>query len=260
MNNKLQPVASMLPVKSVGGQSDGACVLFIHGFGADHQSWAGNVASVFKFAQALVVDLPGHGDSVSIPTGGSLSAIADNLLLSLDTDKPVHLVGHSIGASIATLCAAKQPDRIASLSLLAPAGLGVGVSRNFVDRFVRLENESEALQLLQTLVHSERLISPALASLVLNHLQQPGARESLKNFTNLFSGVVAEVAEAFNVIKNKGVRFQVFWGRQDRINGASQIDEQFIGGDWHWYDDTGHLLHVEQRVLFNQTLCQFLKE
>lgn len=260
MNSNTPHHASALNVVSVGGQSEDTRVLFIHGFGADKQSWAGNLASVFKFAEALSVDLPGHGDALSVPTGGSLSAIADKLLNSLEIEGPIHFVGHSVGASIAALCAAKQPDKVASLTLVAPAGLGTGVSRDFIDQFVRLENESDALQLLQTLVHNKRLIAPALASLLLNQLDRPGARDSLQQFAKLLPGTVAEVAEAFSVIKNRDIRRQFFWGRQDRINGASEADEQNIGGDWHWYDDTGHLLHIEQRVLFNQTLCDFLKE
>jgi len=259
MNSNTPQHVSALNITSVGGQPEHSTVLFIHGFGADKQTWAGNVASVFKFAEALSVDLPGHGDALSVPTGGSLSAIADKLLNSLEIEGPIHFVGHSVGASIAALCAAKQPDRVVSLSLLAPAGLGAGVSRDFIDRFVRLDNESDALQLLQTLVHNKRLIAPALASLLLNQLDRPGARDSLQQYAELLPGTLAEVVEAFTIIKNRDIRRQFFWGRQDRINSASEDDEQNIGGDWHWYEDTGHLPHVEQRVLFNRALCDFLK-
>ena len=48
----------------------------------------------------------------------------DALLDLAARNRPVHLVGYSMGGLIATEYAAHRPERVASLSLIAPAGLG----------------------------------------------------------------------------------------------------------------------------------------
>ena len=51
----------------------------------------------------------------------------DALLAHVDGDVPVHLVGYSQGGLIATEYAAHRPQRVASLTLLAPAGLATSL-------------------------------------------------------------------------------------------------------------------------------------
>lgn len=48
----------------------------------------------------------------------------DGLLALERIERPVHLVGYSLGGLIAAEYAAHRPERIASLTLIAPAGLG----------------------------------------------------------------------------------------------------------------------------------------
>jgi proline iminopeptidase len=57
----------------------------------------------------------------------------DGVARHFATDQPVHLIGHSWGAMLATAFAARHPDRVASLVLAEPGFLTPEVSLAFLD-------------------------------------------------------------------------------------------------------------------------------
>ena len=71
------------------------------------------------------LDLPGHGASSKDVGDGSLTTLADTVVGFLDAlgISRAHLVGHSLGGAVVAAVAKAAPDRVASLTLLAPAGL-----------------------------------------------------------------------------------------------------------------------------------------
>ena len=253
-------VTSLGPGSSEPSSGIAQKVLFIHGFGADKQGWAGNAPALFDVAETLAVDLPGHGVSVSVETTGDLQSIADQVLhcLNLSGHAPCHIVGHSLGAAVALLCTAAKPDYVLSLSLIAPAGLGGGVNTEFTSSFVALDNEKTAFELLQTLVSNPRLIARPLAGLLLANLDKPGARQALDKIANGLNDSKPLVGSAMKQVLKKGVRCQVIWGLQDIINPPLKSDEADFGGNWIWLDDCGHLPHVEHRAVVNDAILKFL--
>jgi pimeloyl-ACP methyl ester carboxylesterase len=98
-------------------------VVFLHGAGFDHSVWA-----LFTrwFAHngynALAPDLPGHGRSGGKPLP-SVEAMADWTAALIDAagTKPAKLIGHSLGSLIAVETAARHPDKVSSLGLIATA-------------------------------------------------------------------------------------------------------------------------------------------
>ncbi|CAM3511593.1 alpha/beta hydrolase [Parendozoicomonas haliclonae] len=103
------------------GDENAPVVLALHG-------WLDNAASFSRLAPQLegmrivAVDLAGHGHSDHRGVGADyplwshipdVLAIADQLGL-----EKIHLLGHSMGAIIATMLAATVPERVASLTLI----------------------------------------------------------------------------------------------------------------------------------------------
>ena len=74
------------------------------------------------------MDLPGHGlsDKPSGPEHYTPDAMAETVLATLDAlgIERAALVAHSLGAAIARRAAARAPDRISALVLLAPVSIG----------------------------------------------------------------------------------------------------------------------------------------
>jgi pimeloyl-ACP methyl ester carboxylesterase len=98
-------------------------IVFVHGAANDHSVW-GLQSRYFAHhdRNVLAVDLPGHGRSEG---GGpaSVEMLADWLAAFLDAVRVdgCALVGHSMGALCALEAAARFPDRVTRLALLAPA-------------------------------------------------------------------------------------------------------------------------------------------
>ena len=97
--------------------------VFIHGAGLDHSSFALQ-SRYFGYHgwNVLALDLPAHGRSEGPPLG-TITGMADwvmAVLESLSVKKAV-LVGHSMGSLIALDLAARHPQRVEKVALLAVA-------------------------------------------------------------------------------------------------------------------------------------------
>jgi pimeloyl-ACP methyl ester carboxylesterase len=121
---------------SVGGtelhwreRGRGRPMVFLHGMADSHQSWL-PLARAFPRRRLLLVDLPGHGlsgrpaDAPYTPEwyGEVLGNWWDRLGL-----EDVDLLGHSYGGALAQLMLLTHAERVSTLTLVAPGGLGTEV-------------------------------------------------------------------------------------------------------------------------------------
>jgi pimeloyl-ACP methyl ester carboxylesterase len=100
---------------------EGKGVVFLHGLFDSAYSWRG-VAEIIK-RPSLALDIPGFG--MSAPPGkGDFRLYAQIIhdVLSNNEYNAFHLVGHSMGALLASHIAHMYPSSVSSLSLLNPLG------------------------------------------------------------------------------------------------------------------------------------------
>ena len=98
-------------------------VVFLHGSGLDHRSWALQTRwFAFHGYSVVAPDFPGHSLSKGEALD-SIEAMADWLWQLLDAMnvQQCSLVGHSQGALVALEAAANNPDRVSSISLIGSA-------------------------------------------------------------------------------------------------------------------------------------------
>lgn len=117
----------------------------LHGFGSSHAAWNGLVPALSNLAQTIAYDLPGHGRSLDAAGAGQAKAAARLILEDLAADgfEKVHVVGHSMGGAVAVLMALAAPDRVASLTLLAPGGFGETINGPLLRRFAAARGARE---------------------------------------------------------------------------------------------------------------------
>ena len=108
---------------ATGGQDigdSGPIVVLVHGAGMDRTAWSLQTRWLAHHGcPAIAIDLPGHGAS---PEGElpSIDTYAEWLAgLVRAMDRPVHVVGHSMGSFIALECAPKV--ELASITLVGTA-------------------------------------------------------------------------------------------------------------------------------------------
>lgn len=108
-------------------------VVFLHGAGFDHSVWA-LLARSFAYHgfAVLAPDLPGHGRSAGSPLS-SIAAMADWTAALIDAAgaNTARLVGHSMGSLVALETAARHPQKVSGLGLIAAAA-AMPVSANLL--------------------------------------------------------------------------------------------------------------------------------
>jgi len=116
-------------VRRAPGTTDAAePAVFVHGLGGSATNWTDVMGLLQDRLSSAAPDLPGVGWSPP-PSGDDYSLTAHARVITdfIESDArsnrhgPVHLIGNSLGGTVATLVAARRPDLVRSLTLVSPA-------------------------------------------------------------------------------------------------------------------------------------------
>ena len=113
------------PGTGIMGAPGRELVLCVHGMSGAATNWTDLMAGLAPDFDCAALDLPGSGFSPPPRTGAGYSVTAhagtvSRLIETLDAG-PVHLVGNSMGGSVAVRLAARRPDLVRTLTLISPA-------------------------------------------------------------------------------------------------------------------------------------------
>ena len=197
-------------------------LLFIHGLAGDHRHWTKNIETLSKYRRCLAIDLPGHGHSGKADYPFTLNFFIQVIRAFLEEKglSQVILVGHSMGAQIATLLALWHPQLIKHLVLIAPAGLE---EFNTLEK-LWLKNLSSPTALkagtLDHLLHSfetnfyrsrpeaKKFIDPSLLA---------GNQEELERYSELMSKCVSAMLDetVYDRLPNLSMHVSIIFGEND---------------------------------------------
>jgi pyruvate dehydrogenase E2 component (dihydrolipoamide acetyltransferase) len=233
-------------------------ILFIHGFGADLNTWMFNQSALAERHRTIALDLPGHGGSTktldAAVDAASFAADIERFLAALGVDR-VHLVGHSMGGAIALSFAGWQMERVASLTMIAPAELGPQINAAFIDGFVRMERRRDAQEVLRLLVHDPDLVSRAMVEDVLRYKRLDGVAETLRRLAAEWFPNGIQRAGWAGVVTGLTMPVQIIWGREDRIIPVAQGEALSDRVAVRVLDSTGHLPHMEKSAEVNRLIA-----
>ena len=118
----------------------GTPVLFVHALAMDGSLWTDTAAQLRTDAPVYALDCRGHGRSDKPAGPYSTAQFADDIVAVLSHLKAssVHLIGCSMGGTVALAFAGRYPDRLASLTVIdATACYGDNVEAEWVTRGLR---------------------------------------------------------------------------------------------------------------------------
>jgi 3-oxoadipate enol-lactonase len=100
-------------------------IILVHGFARSGEFWFNMVPYLARFFRVICVDLRGLGQSVPLqdPKTVNIDSYVDDLL-SVARDagaETFHIVGESIGGAISLVFAGRQPAKLRTVSVIAPA-------------------------------------------------------------------------------------------------------------------------------------------
>ncbi|WP_165367605.1 alpha/beta fold hydrolase [Phytoactinopolyspora endophytica] len=111
----------LVHVRRAAAGDDAPVAVMVHGLGGSASNWTLLMSELEDEFDQWAPDLPGFGDSP--PSGQhTVGAYVADIAAYLETfDRPVHLLGNSMGGLISVLVASARPDLVRTLTLLSPA-------------------------------------------------------------------------------------------------------------------------------------------
>lgn len=223
-------------------------VVLLHGFGGCHAVWNG-VANAFAGGNRVIAyDLPGHGESLAM---GTLSPKASARAILTDLAargiERAHLVGHSMGGAIAILAALTEPARIASLTLLAPGGIGPEIDGAALRR---LAVATTATELSAALLAMSGPGAMPVATSTLDALvamrQRDGQTTTLEALAHSISADDRQGAFPAAMLSSIACPLTVAWGRSDPVLPFHQTANLPGSAMLVALDRAGHMLIEEE--------------
>jgi pyruvate dehydrogenase E2 component (dihydrolipoamide acetyltransferase) len=233
--------------------SGGEPLVLLHGFGGDLNNWLFNAEPLSGEREVIALDFPGHGGSVKEARDlvASLRAFLDGQGI-----ERAHLVGHSMGGLVAGEFAAAEPERVLSLALIAPAGLGSDISMDYIDGFVEAASRKQLKPVLQQLFADSDLVTRSMVDDVLKYKRLDGVQEALSALRDqLFAGGVQSRSLELSSFSGPVL---VIWGEADAIIPASHIEGAPSGAETKVLSDVGHSPHMEAAGEVNRLLEGFV--
>jgi len=242
------------------GPRNGVPLLLVHGFGADLNTWMFNQPALAERYDTVALDLPGHGGSSKAVGADPWTALLGALAAFMAAAElsRAHLVGHSMGGALAMALAAAHPERVASLTLIAPGGLGPEINMGFIDGLARAQRRKEVKDALEQLVADPSAISRSMADEVLKYKRIDGVTEALTAIASALFPGGRQAGNLRDALTQATMPRQLIWGRQDRIIPASHAEGLPSGIAVHLVDGAGHLPHMEKSNEVNRLILKSL--
>jgi len=257
MNGSKHPLSAAGHLAIDDGGSGGIPVLFVHSFAGNTSHWNDQLAHLRAQRRAVALDLSGHGASKPPPanTKYSIRLLAKDIetvtrLLKLER---FVLVGHSMGAAVATIFAAAHPDRLAGLVLVDPPFAPGAVPKEQITQILgalkvnpfAVTEEYWKTQLLGS-------SSPAIKARLLHDLHTLTRAAVIELTSDIFTFDVAK-----ELARYPGPKLSIVTPQNDAPlslhNAVPNVSHVTVNG-------TGHWIHLDKPAEFDAILDDFLQK
>ena len=259
---------------------EGPPLVLLHGLGASSGVWHVQEPELARHHRVYALDLPGSGHSPmprTPPSGDWAVEVVASFVDSV-VGAPVTLIGHSMGGTIALLCALQRPALVRSLVLVSTAGLGSEVSL-----FLRLLSLPGVDRLAEFLVPhlmrrcgerwrrsirrrfarptDEAVFGPVLDEAFERYRRQEAVRAFM---TALRAGTEwrgqRRRYQLMDRLTELAMPVLLVWGRDDRVLPLDHAVRAAESGplELRVLSRCGHSPHLEAAALFTGLLLEFL--
>jgi abhydrolase domain-containing protein 6 len=234
------------------GKENGRTLVLLHGAGADKNSWCRFAKYLSSDDRVIVPDLPGHGDSVqSLALGYSIGQQAHYLheLLTQLQATQIHLVGNSMGATVAIRFTHRHPDSVQSLILIdaggverTPSEMRLEIERTGIHPLMAIETVADYKKLMHYGMNKPPYIPNFFVKLL---AADKISRRVVER--QVFNDVLIDLDQTA-ILPMLQRPTLIIWGKLDRIvhvDDADLLHEQIQNSEKIILDDIGHVPMVE---------------
>jgi 4,5:9,10-diseco-3-hydroxy-5,9,17-trioxoandrosta-1(10),2-diene-4-oate hydrolase len=257
------------------GSGDDVLVM-LHGAGPGVSGWSnfgGNLAHYAEQLRTIIVDMPGFGRSAH-PAAYDRSYLryAADAVVSLMDELGVasaHVLGNSLGGSVAVRLVLAYPDRVKRLVLMGPgSALSIGLFaprpsegiRRLMEFQTAPEKTREKMEaFLRSMVFDQSLVTDALIEERFATATDPATAGGLKAMQVANQRFPTE-GELWREAEQVRHEVLITWGREDRVQ---PLDGAFVGfrllenARLHVFPKCGHWAMIEQREEFQRLTTDF---
>ena len=256
----------------LAGPEKGPVVVLVHGFATPLFVWDPLVPDLIDAGfRVLRYDLFGRGFS-DRPRIKNNEDLFDNQLLELTNvlriKQPSHIAGLSMGGAISTIFTAKHPEKVLSLTLIAPAGYPVKLP--MAAKLVRTSILGDILMKLfgnKILINSvtkdfynQNLVSE-YAIKFKEQMAYKGFRRSILSTLRHFN--LNDQSASYTALGRQNQKIFLIWGLNDGVvpyENSKKILAALPNARLHSIDQAGHLVHFETPEKVNPVIVEFLKD
>jgi pyruvate dehydrogenase E2 component (dihydrolipoamide acetyltransferase) len=169
-----------------------------------------------------------------------------------------HLAGHSMGGLVAAQLALAEPDRVLSLALIAPAGLGEEIDRAYVEGFVNATGRRDLKPVLQRLFADPGLVNRTMVDDVMKYKRLDGVQDALRTLAGRLFPDGRQTHTVASDLEAADVPVLVIWGEQDAIVPPAHAEAAPGRAETRVLPDVGHSPHMEAAGDVNRLLEGFV--
>jgi pimeloyl-ACP methyl ester carboxylesterase len=254
------------------GPADANTVVLVHGFSVPSYIWDPTFAALTAAGlRVLRYDLYGRGtsDRPSTVYGPDLfdRQILD-LLRSLSIDKPVDLIGLSMGGPVVATFCNRHPERVRKLVLIDPVG-AKSISISPLQKKVTLLGVGELLigwfgNMILLKGMSDDFYKPRNIAKFLARYKEQMTYRGFKRalLSSLRAGMLGDFSSTYRRVGKQDRPKLLIWGREDMtlpIAHSRIILNAMPSMLFHIIEDAGHIPHYELPEIVNPLLLSFLQ-
>lgn len=248
----------------VGGQ--GETIVMLHGFGADKDNWTQFSKDITPAYRVIVPDLPGFGESTKLESALYTSKEQVRMLNDF-TDKlkleKFHIIGNSMGGTIAGRFAVEHSEKVLSLGLFAPGG----VFSSEKSELARMLEKGNNVLMINTPDDFQKLLEfvfvkvPPLPGNIIRYLTLKSVENKQFN-EKIFAQLTEEKYSLESTIGKVRKPVLILWGDTDRllhVSGANILSKKVPGSKVVIMKNCGHVPMVERPGESARHYLEFLK-
>ena len=266
----------------LGAKNEDPPIILLHGVGTSVLEFEQNMNFLAKEVKCvLALDLLGHGwtEKPQDPAMYTIDRQAQFILdfMTAHSIPKAHLLGWSHGGRLALQCALMESERVASMTLVAPAGTGPDVLLELRlatlpgigECVAKFPNELTFRLLWRKVFYHEKSSSIVTKEFLQKKLEiaaLPGTQfsfilclRSLLNYRGFLPGPLADLETNLHRLK---MPVLVVWGKDDLFLPVSQhsvLKNNLPTVHVEFFEKCGHAPHIEKVDIFHEKVGAFLK-
>lgn len=237
-------------------------MVLIPGTFGDRRSWLKQTAALSERFRLLLFDPRGAGESADPGTAFGPDDLAEDVVAAMDAAgvERAHLVGHSLGAHLALLVAARWPDRARRVVAAAPTLWMDAYLLAAMDIWEAVARsplpDHDVNRALVLLAFGRATFDRLVPAVVAEMDRRPMARETMLRY------VACDRRQDLRPLAGRvDAPVLVVCGTEDALSGPGQARataDAVPGARLELLDGAGHSPHIEAPAAFNRLVANFL--